>query len=176
MSKLEEVLAKAVDAVPPTKTLDCLAGEVGGNVLQVKEILAGRVACPDLPSLRGIAHVLGIAFEDLRAAAEADGCEYDAEGLSVSCPLSRRIKVAEMESARLKRGLGARAIAQRQRAVAESVSAAPPKAPEPAPARQEQEAPERDLEMESLAYRAVRGDQRALVALRQRRESKGKRA
>lgn len=177
MSKLSEVLSKRIEEVSAAVAGDLLV-ECGLDPAASKALISGESVCPPLSTLRACSEALGVDFEDLRAAAEADGCEYDAEGFSISCPLSRRIKVAERESVRLKKGIAARATAEREAFILKLF--APERAETPAAesvqTTPEEEAPEKDAEMESLWLRGSRGDMKALAQYRKRRIQKQKQA
>lgn len=60
--------------------------EAGISAGTVNEILRGEIDCPPLARLRAFARVLDLSVDSLVSAAEADGCEYDADGEPRSCP------------------------------------------------------------------------------------------
>ena len=79
--KLAESLNQLIDG----KTTDTLqrsmieadiANAVGVEVDTVRQILQGEILCPPLERLVGFASVLDASIDELRAAAESDGCDY----------------------------------------------------------------------------------------------------
>ncbi len=68
-----------------------LANVAGTDVEVIRQTLQGEIVCPPLERLMGFASVLDVDVDELRSAAELDGCDYSGRSGAHQVPIKEVI-------------------------------------------------------------------------------------
>lgn len=79
-------------------TLDALAEAAGVDRSSMSRIVSGGIVCPRVERLEALAELLGVRFDELRRAAERDGCDYNAQQRAGAGPAEQKPSPAAGES------------------------------------------------------------------------------